>query len=181
MKIVHLLEKHESAFRRSSLYSSSDFSPIGQPLCRTTCLSLLRCWYFISALVPGLHGLFGPGNGPWPDSFSLQWLSRYSSFKSGAGEAKVVPLLLINSISSEGNNYLIKNKTKHTDVSPIHRDRGWKAVFPPRGRRAQRQSVGILVSVWVLIRPLPPTLWPCAAYVTPQCLSCFFFLIWNKK
>lgn len=112
MKIVHLLEKHESAFRRSSLYSSSDFSPIGQPLCRTTCLSLLRCWYFISALVPGLHGLFGPGNGPWPDSFSLQWLWRYSSFKSGAGEAKVVPLLLINSISSEGNNYLIKNKTK---------------------------------------------------------------------
>ena len=109
MKVVHLLEKHDSAVRRSSLYSSSDVSPIGQPLYRTTCLNFLSCWHFISALVPGLHGLFGPGNGPWPDSFSLQWLSRYSSFESEAGEVKVVPLLLINSISSEGNNYFIKN------------------------------------------------------------------------
>lgn len=163
--------------KRPFMYSSLDYSPIEQSLCRSICFNFLRCCYFIrSAEVPGLPRRLCSLDLPMAPGHlgcgGCHTIPPSSGDKScAAADSSTVP---------EGT---IISFTCKPSLSLIQIGRGWKEGFPPRAHRqpaktqwAQWPSTGVS-RVGICLHHLL-TAWPWAMYLTSRYLS---FITWNER
>ena len=136
--MVHLLEKHESALKKSFLYSWSYYSSTGQSLCRITCFNFLVFhpfgWDSRAVLAVWFSG---PGSLAAAPDHWVAVIAMLFPFYWEAG--RVVLLLITNGICSKGTiiSFILK-----PSLSLIQIGRGWKESFLPRApsQHAKRQD-----------------------------------------
>lgn len=139
--------------QRPFTYSSLDYSPIEQSLCRITCLNFLRCYYFLrSAEVPGLPWQFcSLGLAVAPGHFGC---SGCHASPPSSGDKSCVAA--DSSTVPEGT---IISFTCKPSLSLIQIGKAWKEGFLPRAPRQQaRRPWGTVAELWGEsgLNPPPP-------------------------